>query len=132
MSEDRETAHTEYASHYTNPEPELTYYGDLRIAALLDFEDLGLRKLFDLSDDDFYNPFLLAPSPTPLQLLGATVAAQSIVTAIRFPSSARNRVGEFGYFSERHARAGFADYSRKGRRFLGEMALIRIPPNPPR
>src|SRR5258708_3978217 len=44
MSEDRETAHAEYASYYTDPEPELTYYGDFQTKAFLDFGDAAVCR----------------------------------------------------------------------------------------
>ncbi len=97
MSEDRDTAHAEYASYYTDPEPELTFYGDFVTYALLDFEDDNVRRHFGVNDDDFFKGYRLAGSLTPLQLLGAAIAAQTMIAAIRFPSNARRRKGEQGF-----------------------------------
>ena len=50
-----------------------------------------------MNDDDFYKGFRLATSPTPLQLLGAAIAAQTKITAIRIPSNAMHRKNEHGF-----------------------------------
>ncbi len=97
MAEDRETAHAEYASYYTDPEPELIYYGDFKANAILNFGDAAVCRHFRVKADEFFQSFRLATSPTALQLLGKAIAVQTVITAIRFPSNARHRKGERGF-----------------------------------
>lgn len=97
MAEDRDTALAEYDSYYPTPEPELTYYASYVAGAVIDLGDLATRVHFGLSDDDFFKSFRLAKTPTILQQLGAEIAAQKVVTAIRFPSNARHRNGGLGF-----------------------------------
>ena len=97
MSQDRETALAEYESYYADPEPQLTYHADFQTDAVLDFEDQRVRRHFGVNDDDFFKGFRLAVKPTPLQLLGTAIAAQTVVAGIRFPSNARHRKDEAGF-----------------------------------
>lgn len=97
LAEDRETALAEYDSYFVTPEPQLIYYADYAAGAVIDLGDKSTCEHFGLSDDDFFKAFRLATAPTTLQQLGAEIAAQKVVTAIRFPSNARHQKGELGY-----------------------------------
>lgn len=50
-----------------------------------------------LTNADFFGGFRLARGPTPLQSLGVAIAAQTVVSAVRFPSNAGHHAGKPGF-----------------------------------
>jgi RES domain-containing protein len=97
LAEDRETALAEYEKYWPDPQPELTFHGQLKAEAILDLGDSGCATHFALEDGDFFDPFRLVTTPTRLQQIGAAIGRQTRVVAIRFPSEARHALGEVGY-----------------------------------
>ena len=97
LAEDRETALAEYEKYWPDPQPELTFHGQLKAEAILDLGDSGCATHFELEDGDFFAPFRLVTTRTKLQQIGAAIGRQTRVVAIRFPSEARHALGEVGY-----------------------------------
>lgn len=97
MAEDRDTAQAEYDSYYPKPEPQLIYQANCETTAILDLADSATVAHFGLETNDLFEGFRLAKKVTPLQRLGATIAGQEVVSAMRFPSKARHSKGETGY-----------------------------------
>jgi RES domain-containing protein len=97
LAENRETAIAEYEKYWPDRQPELTFHGQLTAEAILDLGDAVCAEHFGLSEGDFFAPFRLATSTTRLQALGESISRQTRVVAIRFPSEARQALGETGY-----------------------------------
>ena len=97
MGEDRDTADCEYRSYYEDPEPQLTFFADFKARAILDMGEEATRTHFGLTDADFFEGFRLKKKTTPLQAIGAALALQKKVVAIRFPSHACQRESRTGF-----------------------------------
>jgi RES domain-containing protein len=78
-------------------EPKLTFVAEVDLKHIIDFEKSDVRKAFDLSREDLFEPWRKAPSPTRLQQLGEAIGAQQRVSAIRYPSDACRRAGTKGW-----------------------------------
>jgi len=97
LAEDRGTALVEYEKYWPDPQPEVTFYGQLKAEAILDLGDPACAEHFGLVEGDFFAPFRLATPPTRLQMLGEAISRQTHVVAIRFPSEACRALGKVGY-----------------------------------
>lgn len=100
MGEDRDTADCEYRSYSADdegPEPQLTFFANFKAGAILDMGEDATRAHFGLTDADFFEGFRLKKKTTPLQAIGAALALQKKVVAIRFPSHACHREKRTGF-----------------------------------
>jgi hypothetical protein len=100
MGDDRDTAYCEYRSYSADdegPEPELTFYANFKAGAILDMNAEAARTQFGLTYSYFFVGFRLKKQTTPLQAIGAALALQKKVVAIRFPSHACHRESRTGF-----------------------------------
>ena len=91
MAEGRETALAEYDKYFTDEDdhqPCLLFTGELHAAAILDLGNPATVKHFGVTAADFFSAFRSRQDTTRLEALGAAVARQRKISAVRFPSKA--------------------------------------------
>ena len=92
LSEDDRVADAEYARAWEVVEeslqPKLTFHVRACIANVLDLGTPRVLAKLGLGKSDLFRPWRLAKRQTRLQALGAAIADQTRITAVRYPSFA--------------------------------------------
>lgn len=100
FSEEKETAEKEHEGQWIGTdrehEPVVLYRARVKLQRVLDLGNAKLREELSLTDQDLYGNWWRLPQ-TRLQSLGAAIAEQSAVTAIRYPSAAARLSGSSGW-----------------------------------
>jgi len=100
FSQDDQTAGAEYLSYWSGTpaeyQPRVTYFARVNLHRVLDLTQPATQLALGFKTDDLHQPWRLARSATLTQMLGAAVARQARVSAIRYPSDAAFRAGDAG------------------------------------
>jgi RES domain-containing protein len=100
FSDGEKTAGAEYLRWWSGTagehQPRVTYFARVRLQYVLDLTQEETLSALGLTGKELCQPWRLATSPTPTQMLGTALSRQTRIPEIRYPSDAARAKGTAG------------------------------------